>query len=423
MLVSLAWHTGVTIDEPSHLLSSALYWHGADRLTPGDLPPLIKIAGGWVPVLKGLPIPYDHHSWATRKEWDIAMELMGRMSGDQIRSQFFYARLPLLLFPVLCSFVLWYWGRQLFSPSTGIAIALLFALSPNALGHGALFKNDLAATFAYLLFWFRAWNFWRMPSLRSTAWLAVALLVAMLAKLSLLVLALIAPAVVVARFLTLRPFPGKTAAVSALVLILIPYIGVNAAWQFDSRPLTSTEWEAWKSNPNIPDGFVFAAQTLGRLPTPPMLWHGVVSLIDSNATAQPTYLLGQIRPDGHPLYFLIALALKIPVPLQLLMAAGLMLSLWAIVRRRLDPGSLFWLAPPLLYLMLASMSGLQLGVRLVLPSVGLLFLCAGMAVERLRVAPTLRHGGSSGAGSMARRSRRAALPPLHCLLQSVVRGP
>ena len=384
VLVSLAWQTGVTIDEPSHLLSSCLYWHGADRLTPGDVPPLIKITGGWVPALKRLPIPYDHHSWPTRKEWDIAMELMGRMSAEQIHSQFFHARLPLLLFPLLCSVILWYWGRQLFSPQTGILIALLFALSPNVLGHGALFKNDLAATFAYLLFWFRAWAFWRSPTLRNTAWLATALLVAMLAKMSLLVLAPIAPMVVAARFCTIRPFPAKTAAVSTLVLILIPYIGVNAAWQFDSRPLTSADWDPWKANPHIPDGFVFAAQTLGRVPTPPTLWNGVVSLINSNADAQPTYLLGQIRPNGHPFYFLIALALKIPVPLQLLMTAGLVLASWAIVRMRLSPHHLFWLVPPVLYMVMASLSGLQLGVRLVLPSLGLLFLSAGMALEQLR---------------------------------------
>ena len=55
-LVAQAWMTGVPIDSPSHVLSSYLYWHGADRLEPRDMPPLIKLAAGWVPALIGLPV-------------------------------------------------------------------------------------------------------------------------------------------------------------------------------------------------------------------------------------------------------------------------------------------------------------------------------------------------------------------------------
>ncbi|MDP2996932.1 MAG: hypothetical protein Q8N47_05545, partial [Bryobacterales bacterium] len=50
-LVYLAWHTGVTVDEPSHQESSYFYWHGKDELKPRDMPPLIKIVGGWEPRL------------------------------------------------------------------------------------------------------------------------------------------------------------------------------------------------------------------------------------------------------------------------------------------------------------------------------------------------------------------------------------
>ena len=42
-LVVRAWRLGITVDEPSHLLSANLYWQGEDRLKPRDMPPLKRV--------------------------------------------------------------------------------------------------------------------------------------------------------------------------------------------------------------------------------------------------------------------------------------------------------------------------------------------------------------------------------------------
>jgi hypothetical protein len=150
----------------------------------------------------------------------IAGEMMQRMSAGQIQRLFFFSRLPLLVFPLLTTLLVWHWGRQLFGGWPGVLLALAMALEPTALGHGAVFKNDLAATFTHLLFWYRAWRLWKDSRWRNAAWLGAALLLALLAKMALL------------------------------------------------------------------------------------------------------YLLGRIYPDGHPLYFVVALALKVPIPLQVLVLCG-----------------------------------------------------------------------------------------------------
>ena len=107
-----AWRTGVTVDEPAHLVSSYLYWGGADNLQPGDMPPLIKIAGGWVPRLMGMPLPRDLGApGETRHEWVVAQRMMERLEGAQ--RVFFWSRLPLLVFPLATALLLWWWGRQL----------------------------------------------------------------------------------------------------------------------------------------------------------------------------------------------------------------------------------------------------------------------------------------------------------------------
>jgi len=181
------------------LLSAFLYWRGEDTLRARDMPPLIKMAGGWAPTITGLPLPVDHPSWKERYEWTASLVMMERMKAGQIRKVFFLARMPLLIFPLLTALLLWRWGREFFGAWTGLLVALLFALEPTALAHGALFKNDLAGTFGYLAFWYAAWKFWQQPNPTRAASVGLALLAAVLAKLSMLLLVPVAPLLVLWR--------------------------------------------------------------------------------------------------------------------------------------------------------------------------------------------------------------------------------
>jgi hypothetical protein len=110
---------------------------------------------------------------------------------------------------------------------------------------------------------------------------------------------------------------------------------------------------------------------------------GVLSLVESNARGTGVYLLGDVYPQGHPLYFLVAIATKVPLPLLILATTSL--TLLALDWRRGSRGfsDLLWLAPALLYFGLASLSSLQLGVRLILPSLAFLALGCGRALELL----------------------------------------
>ncbi|MEK7404161.1 MAG: hypothetical protein AAB225_03555 [Acidobacteriota bacterium] len=72
-LVVQARRVGITVDEPNHLLSSYLYRRGAEPLKPSDMPPLVKIVGGWVPRLLGLPEIYRYfHAGGFRESEPIA---------------------------------------------------------------------------------------------------------------------------------------------------------------------------------------------------------------------------------------------------------------------------------------------------------------------------------------------------------------
>lgn len=348
LLVHLAQRTGVTVDEPSHIVSSILYWEGNDRLLPRDLPPLIKIAGGWAAASAGFAIVEESHPvWKANHEWEIGLDMIRRMSERGIRTAMFRARLPLLVFPLATLVLLWWWGRQIHSPPAGLAIAFLFLAEPTALGHGALFKNDHAATFTFLLFWFTAWRFWKTPTYSSAAAMACGVALAILAKLSLLIVVPLAILIVLVRSWNLRYL--------ALV-VFIPYLASVAACQFQVR-------------------------MAGLLPLPALMWDGVQSLLSNSREENAVYLLGQRHPSGSPFYFAVAAAVKSPELILLLFAGGAGLLALRLKQRLLNAGDLFWILPGLLYFALASLSPLQLGFRLILPALPFTLLICGAALQ------------------------------------------
>ena len=338
-LLYQAWHVGVTVDEPSHLVSSYLYWRGADNLPPHDMPPLMKAVGGGMPHLFGLPLEADlGKPGETRHEWDVAAAMMERLPRPEIQRIFFWSRLPMIVFPLLTMLVLWRWARQLFRPWTAVALAAAFAAEPTALAHGALFKNDLASTFGYLLFWFCAWKYWRDPRPLRAAALGGATLLAVISKLSMLFLFGAAPLIVLLRAAA-GPRPRRRLIAAALALaVLIPYFGTLAAYQFDTRRLSEFELAAHAKNPHLPGWFVAAAHIFRVVPLARPMWDGVTSLFANDGQHVPVYLLGKVYPHGTPLYFLVALAVKTPVPLQTLLCAGLALAAVGLVAPALHGG-------------------------------------------------------------------------------------
>lgn len=382
-LAHLAFVTGVTVDEPAHLVSSYLYWQGKDTLEPGDMPFMIKLAGGWVPHLTGirLPDPQDE-SWKGNHEWNISAKTVSMMNGAEIRRIFGLARLPMIVFPVSLCLLLWWWGRQILTPAAGLLAAAAMAISPLLLGHGALFKNDIVASFAYLLFWYRAWAYWRSPGRANVLWFGLALLIAIGAKYSLLVFAPVAPLIVLVRTLSLKTKPAEVLLQLGL-LIAVPYLGIHLAWQSRFGRMPQNELQAWIDAAERPALLETAVKTMALLHLPQRFVHGAMTLVDSNDSGGAVYLLGRLHPDGHPAYFLVAMAVKLEVAFQFLVLLGLLAVLRDLFRRRLNWTDAFWLLPGVIYIGLASTSRLQLGVRLVLPGIAFLTLIAGRGMKAM----------------------------------------
>jgi hypothetical protein len=386
LLVYKARHGGITVDEPAHIVSSYCFWTTGQTLPPRDMPPLIRLAGGWTTLFSGVPLnPADCRapSGAPANEWDLAATFATRLTAPQAKSILTAARIPLIVFPLGTILLAWLWARQAGGPAVAAATALLIALSPTIRGHGAIFKNDEAATFAYLFFFFVVHKYWMHPRWSLLAALAFAVSFCAAAKYSLLIVAPLALAAVLWRGPGRRLY--RTAALvfiayAALCLWFLPETGILSPQH--RRTLRATE--------GIPYWFTTAIAPARVIPTPLPAIDGIASLFVSNHFASPVYLFGEHYSHGHPAYFLVVLFYKLPLPLHILLTLLLARSIWNWRRGQPVPAALFWLLPSALFLLGASASKLQLGVRLILPALPFLYLACGETLAWLAARRTLR---------------------------------
>lgn len=382
--VRLAWSTGLTVDEPSHIVASHYFWVDAQAYRLSDLAPLVKMATGWVSRTSDYEWPApDDQRLQSRDEWNTATGMFIDRKDPALQRMTFAYRLPMLLFPALTMLLLFAWGKMTSGAWSGLLAAAIFAFEPTALAHGALVKNDVAAAMAYLAFWFAAWRFWVAPSLTTALLVAGCALLGVAAKLSLVILAGIVPLLILGRLWGLRRWLDGFVYLSACLGAM--YLGLCTLYLWDVRVLHPVEIVHKFEDPRIPWAFTYPSQIFQYIPAPRYFWEGCVSLFHSSAARPPIYFLGEVRHAGHPLYFLVALAVKVPVALQVLTLAAFAFGIWEWIRRR-ELVLAFFMIPPVLYIALASLTGHQLGIRLILPALPFAALLAGRIAVRYRRA-------------------------------------
>lgn len=382
----LVWNcgrVGITVDEPTRLLGGHLLWMNLDDHPPEDQPPLLSLAVGWAPKLLGVPLYRGDEIWRTSWKTDISSHILDRLPPGQIARLFFLARLSVICFPLLTAWLIWHWGRQVFTETCALLLLTLFVLLPLPRGHGALVTSDMAATFTYLLAGYRGWRYWRSPGWRNALWLGLASGLATIAKFSLLIVPPLAVGMVVLTVLRNGAPPRSIRALQAGVVAVLALFVLLAAYRFDTRRFTWDEIDAIRRDREFPQFVLAALPLLHYVPTPREMQAGVRSLGSNNRNGNPVFLRGEVYPLGHWSYFLTCLALKPPIGFQVLVLLGAGALFVGLARARHRGDCLFLLLPGLLYLFLASQASAQLGARLILPTIGYLMMTAGFAVDLL----------------------------------------
>jgi hypothetical protein len=363
---------GLTVDETSHFAAAYAYWQGEDVLEPPDAPPLTRAICGWVPRLLRAPQLRGTNGWKERDAYLIGAEILDR-PNIRARRLLFYTRLPFLFFPLLIVFLLWHWGRQLFGEPVALCLAACGALEPTILGHGVLINSDVPAAFGAFWWAYTAWKYWGTPDVRRLLLLTLATVVAALTKFTLL------PLAIVTFGLALWKGPRLLA---AIVIPLALYLGILAASQFQAQAVPAVEIQQFRGA-GVPGWALPVVRLMARLPWPLQFVRGLLFIGGSlQGEGFTGYLMGRKIHGWVPLYFPLAWAIKFPIPLQLLTAAGLAALVIRIRHREATSADLFVWGTAAFFLGTAVLSNFHIGFRHVLPAIPLLILGGGFALAR-----------------------------------------
>jgi hypothetical protein len=407
-----------TWDEPEHLGAGVELLDRGQYQYDTEHPPLGRILLALPPYLAGARSFGTPPPDGTREGIDILY------AGGHYWRTLTLARLGTLPFLPLLLFATWLWARRLTGSACGalLPVALLISV-PAVLGHAALASLDVAAAATILLALYFLERWVLSGSVRDAVWLGLASGVAVVTKFSavpfigLSLMVLLAAHLAHARHArgtVPGPSPAWRARTAGLLVaaaaLLVPVFLVYGPRAADPGGVALRyNWAvAYLLQRSGTDHAVGVLLTHLELPRALKdLVNGLVAVEAHNNTGHLSYLLGQVRTDGWWYFYLVALAVKTPLPLLLAGPLGLV---WMAAQGsgRGDP----WRVAPLLIAasLLAFASGfshINIGIRHVL--ILYPFLALGGAYAGMRA-------WRAAAGLKAPRARLAARTALLALL-------
>jgi len=322
----LAVKSGTCDELGAHLPSGILYWKSGEFSGGLGNPPLGQLLVAAGPVLVG--------TWS-RPLHDTPGHLLP-------------ARLPVLALGVVTVLVAGALGRALGGPAAGLAAVGAAALCPNLVAHSRLATLDLPVTAFFSLACLAAWRWTRFPSAIGLAAFGTLAGTACLVKLTGLHLF---PAVVLGSILDGGPRRERLRRAGLLVLAGAAGTGALAVLAYGGDPSP------------------FATAVVEKLR------HG--------REGHFAYLLGERATRGFLLYYPIAIAVKTPLALLIAGSVGAV----ALARRRVRGdarGFAAWaLAPAAWVLAAMTLTGVNIGLRHVLPAWPALLALAGAGAAEL----------------------------------------
>lgn len=374
--------SSATFDEGAHLPAGYTHLALSDHRLNPEQPPLVKLLAA-APLLALRPeLRTDDRSWTEARQWEFGRRFLYRWNDAE--RLLFLGRLPVVALASCLVVSVFLVARRRFSSAAALLATLFAALSPDVLAHGALVTTDLG--FA-LFFFLSVTAFDRLLDEATPGRLVAAGLAtgaAFATKFSAPILVPVFVLLAVPSVLGGRPRLARLghlllllAAVLALALAVVwASYGFHASLSPDPvvraellQPLES-DTQGWLRS---------VAVSAGRWGLVPEDYARGMLFVTEHSEARPTFLLGELRDHGFPLYFAVTFLLKTPLPLLLLIVLA------AARARRLPSreAMLVWL-PVVVYAAATAARGLQIGHRHLLPLYPFLFLAAGEAAVALR---------------------------------------
>ncbi len=386
--ISSARDESQTWDEAMHLAAGYSYWKTGDfRLNP-EHPPLGKLMNALPLLWMDLRLPLDHPSWreAEQREFGLQFLYYNRAPADEI---LFRGRLPTILASAGLGAAIAWWTRLRFGAAAALVALAFYAFDPNFIAHGRYVTSDVwVSLFSFLACALAAECL--LTGARRYLWLAGASLgLALASKFSALFLFFVFPAL---WWLKRRRdgWPGmirtalEAATVAATAALVLALVYAPEMERLLPAP-ESAKLPRLADKVTSPTAYGQAVRAIGHaLNLPELTLPVAVGLVlDHDRQGHPSYLRGKVREKGRWHYFPAAFAVKAPTALLIALAFAAALFL----RRRPNPlGFEYWalLAPLGVYLWVGMGSGINIGIRHLLPALPFVFVFIGAELTRSR---------------------------------------
>ncbi len=437
-----------TFDEPHHLAAGYTYLEYRDfRLNPehpplskklaalpllalAPLPAALDLSGGEVPQGPGTR-SWQHLQdlWQAsvldyRKEWYVGHELLygvgdetlQRLGADTVveidpmeriePGEFlndadrllFWGRLPLLLFGLLLSVLVFAWARDLWGPEAGLFALALCTFDPNEVAHSTLVTSDVAAAALILGAVYGLWRVRRFGGWRNATLMLVCAALALTAKFSALLLVPVLGVLGAVSAVSLWRRAEPARAWGLVVLLAFGAVGsLIALWgAYDfrysavadgsgeglpvERVLKEVVRQETKWSPEVADReylglFDRTVSFANRHRLLPESYLQGLAIYQLLGRVRPSFLNGEYSLRGFRTYFFWTFLLKTPLVTVLAVLAALIL----VPRRCRREDLLYLLLPAALYFVMAAGSYMHIGNRHILPVYPFLFvLCGGL---------------------------------------------
>jgi 4-amino-4-deoxy-L-arabinose transferase-like glycosyltransferase len=380
-----------TWDEPVHLAA------GYVALTTGDYrvelshPPFARMWAA-LPLLAMRGISMDDRPMGavSPDDWmkgvapyDYARDFLFRLNdGERLLKA---GRFMIVLLGAAAGCLLFCWAYEWRGLRTAMLALAFYALTPTIAAHSSLITTDAALMLFFLGATYFLWRSARHPTRRNIGGVAAFTALAIVSKFSgLLLIPVIAAAVAFALWRRMALRPRHAAAMIATTAAVV-FVTIWTAYGFHTAPGPDSRWLF------DVDGF---SNVRGAAPVmsaitdwldsahllPNAFTQGV--LYTAIGTRQSMYLLGQVSESGWWYYYPVAFVIKAPLAFLAFLAFGI----GVLASRRHRPPAIdlpFILIPLLIYVGVAMVSGINLGIRHLLPVYPMLILIAAVGADWL----------------------------------------
>jgi tetratricopeptide (TPR) repeat protein len=368
----------ITWDEDDHIFAGYMSWKHADFGLNPEHPPLVKLVAALPLLHMPLKVPALQDRFFKTEAFLDGKDFLFKNDADAI---LFRARMAASVFSIALLVLVFLAANEMFGLFAAFIALGLLAFDPNLIAHGAVVGTDAGLSCCMFASIYAFYRYVKAPSISRLVIVGFATGLALAAKHTGI---LVFPMLLLLTFCELLEGPpqkeGSPAQPSfvrragnlALALVLIGTIATGILWAFygfryQARPAglqlnpPLAEYLQQLSRPRE----IWLLQTVSRFHLLPESYIYGLADVRIMSDFYTSFLLGRIYPHGVWFYFPVAFAIKSSLTFLILLAV----TLWALFTRRFTRWRevLFLTIPPVFYLIIAMSSGMNIGVRHILP--------------------------------------------------------